>query len=103
MKKLFWILSIERTREMEKVNKAEDMKIILTADELLIILSLYDEDRFEAENLNARTFVDKIFNQYHRERLNPEDAKEYAGVLPDCLRWCDPTISVCDSPNTANK
>ena len=40
---------------------------------------------------------------YHRERLNPEDAKVYKGTLPDYLNWCDPTVSVCDSPNSEYK
>jgi len=37
------------------------------------------------------------------ERLSPEGAKEYKGTLPDVLNWCDPTTSVSDSLNQANK
>ena len=35
------------------------------------------------------------------DRLNPESAT-YAGTLPDCLNWCDPT-SASDSQSTTNK
>ncbi len=43
------------------------------------------------------------FKNNQPDRLNPKDAKLYAGTLPDKLNWCAPTTSVCDSQVPENK
>jgi hypothetical protein len=85
---------------IKKDNKAEDV-INIDENDLHDILNMWDADQHECYPCTREVFVKSIFSLY-RERLNPEDAKVYKGTLPDCLNWCAPTTSVCDSPNPEN-
>jgi len=91
----------------------------MTGDETIHLGEIFSEDKLRKCKFHSFTskadyecdsktpYEDRVIYWFpipkQPERLNLEDAKVYAGTLPDCLNWCDPTSSVCDSPTTENK